>query len=188
LVGELNKATAPYPQANLDAGFAFVFLARERAGGQGHTAFAVQTGPKHFLYCSMDSKPRYKADGSSTAHFHWNKGEDSGAWCREGSFEDMIEVFRNDPGDKPYSEFRYVGVSKPKLRAVTDMARQMYDRGYDLVGNNCTDVVWDALTQYGVKDVPLLQTRPVPNAWFDKLGTNENLLSRQVWSSSVKLH
>jgi hypothetical protein len=187
LVGQLNRCAAPYPSQALPSGRAFVFLARGRATGQGHTAFAVQTGADYFLYCSIDAKERYRADGSATTHFRWGKGEDNGAWCREGTFANMIDVFKNDRHAKPYTEYRYVTVSQPDLRAAIDTGCEMYDRGYNLVGNNCTDVVWDALTRYGVKDLPLLQRTPVPNRWFDKLGSDQNPSSPQKWSEIVRL-
>jgi hypothetical protein len=56
-------------------------------------------------------------------------------------------------------------------------------RGYDVIGNNCADNVWDVLHAYGVPDLPYLQLHPAPNNWYGSLGNTSNV----TWSGSTAL-
>lgn len=153
-------------------GLVYVFLKKDGAplpfGYMGHVGwgFAVQNSPKD-IDAIAGSTENYKGEG------HVDKGGDIGFWWTR--FRTDKEMFA-EMARRNYDGYKVATVRDCNPDAAISIARDTSQRGYDLIGNNCLNHVWDILKAYGVDDLPLAQFHPSPNDWFSNFnGEYHNL-------------
>lgn len=83
---------------------------------------------------------------------------DNGFWMTTGTLEEMLATFANPSasgfygtsGVPPYTEYRTSVVQTPRVCKAARYAENLYSVGYNVLGNNCLDAVYNVLSVYGV--------------------------------------
>ncbi|MEU4155204.1 hypothetical protein [Actinoplanes sp. NPDC026670] len=176
LAASIGPLTQFANAATLDCGpakGAFVFVRNAGANGLGHVGWGYRlTCEGAYAYGSVEN-PTGKA--------HIDKGFDNGFWTGTGTETQMLADMRT------HGYNSYKSITTAKATFDTDpadvAAAASGGRGYDVIGNNCADNVWDVLHAYGVPDLPYLQLLPAPNMWYAALGRTSNV----EWAKSATL-
>jgi hypothetical protein len=162
--------------AVLDCGTAkgaYVFVRPGGANGLGHVGWGYRaTCAGTYSFGSVEN-PRGQA--------HIDRGADNGFWRQGGTESQMLAAMRSHG----YQSYKAVTWSNNRFDpdAANSVASASAGRGYDVIGNNCADNVWDVLHAYGVPDLPYLQFHPAPNNWYGSLGNTSHV----AWSASTAL-
>jgi len=141
---------------------AFVFIDMNGADGFGHVGFGFLVAPGVYAYGSLENP-----NGDAVIA----KGQYNGYWFQTGSAIEMFCAFLAKPYNPVVKEY----VSGPAYAcSAIFTAEQYYTTGYCLLGNNCLNVVYTVLTNYGVPDLPSPDSPTlVPNVWYGSLSTSE---------------
>jgi hypothetical protein len=119
---------------------AYVFVRRFGAHGFGHVAFGFKVASNLFVYGSLE-------DPNGTHQI--DSGEDNGFWLRDGTFNDMLCAMKSPPimGAESYDPYykKYSVPDAPNVCSAVAKAESIYGVGYDVIGDNCLDAVYDIL-------------------------------------------
>ncbi|GIE86056.1 hypothetical protein [Actinoplanes regularis] len=152
---------------------AYVFVRPGGANGLGHVGWGYRTACSGSYSFGSVENPRGQA--------HIDRGADNGFWRQSGTESQMLSAMKS----RGYQSYKTVTTSRASFDPgpANTVAGASAGRGYDVIGNNCADNVWDVLHAYGVPDLPYLQVHPAPNNWYASLGSTSNV----TWSGSTGL-
>ncbi len=172
-IGPFAKfAQAAVPDCGAANG-AYVFVRPGGANGLGHVGWGYRTACAGSYSFGSVENPNGKA--------HIDRGADNGFWRQDGTLSQMLSAMKS----RGYQAYKTVATSRASFdpAPANNVAAASAGRGYDVIGNNCADTVWDVLHAYGVLDLPYLQLHPAPNNWYASLGSTANI----TWSGSTGL-
>lgn len=138
------------------------------AAGAGHVGWAVEIAPGKYMYGSVEDP----TGASGIA-----RGKPNGGWYATGSWNDMLNAFRNPllrvsnpahAGER-YDFIKCAAVARPNVPQAQADGRTMPGRGYDLIGNNCLDAAHAVVRDYGAPGLPNPTTALTPNRYFETL-------------------
>ncbi|MET8151700.1 hypothetical protein ACIBSW_29660 [Actinoplanes sp. NPDC049668] len=176
LAASLGPLAREAQAAPLDCGAAkgaYVFVRPGGANGLGHIGWGYRT--------TCTGSYSYGSVENPTGKPHIDRGADNGFWRQGGTESQMLSAMRG----RGYQAYKQTVSSRARFdpSPANGVAAAAAGRGYDVIGNNCADAVWDVLHAYGVPDLPYLQLHPAPNNWYGSLGTTANV----SWSASTSL-
>ncbi|GGN92533.1 hypothetical protein GCM10010112_79820 [Actinoplanes lobatus] len=176
LAASIGPLTAFASAATLQCGpakGAYVFVRTAGANGLGHVGWGYR------LTC--DGGYAFGSVENPTGKAHIDKGVDNGFWRGSGTESEMLAAMRS----RGYNAYKAITGSRATFDTgpADVIAAASAGRGYDVIGNNCADTVWDVLHAYGVPDLPYLQLHPAPNNWYATLGHTSNV----DWAASISL-
>lgn len=147
-----------------------------------HVGFGFRVSQDAYLFGSVENRLGWPLPGI-LAGLYVPANADNGYWMTTGTFDQMIETFRNPcdscfhgallvPG---YTEYRFATVQNPSICTATRLAEKLYTLGYEAVTNNCLNAVFNVLSAYGVQFGPLLNplAHPCPGGWFNALPSSD---------------
>lgn len=172
-IGPLAKLASAATLQCGNAGGAYVFVRPGGANGLGHVGWGYRVACSGGYTFGSVENPTGKA--------HIDRGADNGFWRQNGNESQMLSAMRG----RGYQSYKTIAGAQAGFdpSPADTVAAASAGRGYDVIGNNCADTVWDVLHAYGVPDLPYLQLHPAPNNWYASLGHT----SKVDWSASRAL-
>lgn len=140
-------------------GLAYVFLRKDGAalpvGWAGHVGWGFLLEDNQTFYCGSTEN-----DGGNPLV---PIGSDNGWWGSETADEQtMVSLMRL----RNYDAYKMATVRNADPASARKTADGTKTYGYTLIANNCLNHLWYVLSNYGVRDLPLIQLYPYPNQWF----------------------
>jgi hypothetical protein len=159
---------------------AIVFIAKRLVGGLGHIGWGYCQSGDNYVYGSKEIVYDPNNPGGSIIVM---PGHDNKMFDKQGSFEDMLNDMRHggSGGQHPYFAYDYykhLQVPDAKPDAAYQKAKDAYNDGYSLLGNNCMNNAFNVLRAYGAQnevmgDPTFNPQNWTPVVWFASLKADE---------------